>query len=46
MLKATGGGGGMGMVVCKDPETLELEFARTVAMTEVSNLFLGLCILY
>ena len=35
MLKATGGGGGMGMAVCLDAEELKLTYERTVEMTKV-----------
>ncbi|KAI5481371.1 urea carboxylase [Pseudohyphozyma bogoriensis] len=37
MLKATGGGGGMGMVVCSDASELRKAYASTVEMTK--NLF-------
>lgn len=36
MLKATGGGGGMGMVVCEDADELETSYESTVKMTKVS----------
>lgn len=37
MLKATGGGGGMGMVVYHSAEDLTKKFATTVALTIVSS---------